>query len=155
MSLTRLKIRYSEVDKMGRAYNAHYLVWFEVGRTDFFRERGVVYSKLENEHKLFLPVREAYCKFKSPISYDDEIVVNTECNQIDSKRIKFSYKIENINTGKISALGYTIHVFIDSSGKIVLIPKFIIEKFKIGAYFDQFCYLGPYGLYFMQNYQRP
>ncbi|MFA5478796.1 MAG: thioesterase family protein [Candidatus Muiribacteriota bacterium] len=133
MSSTKLKIRYSEVDKMGRAYNAHYLVWFEVGRTDFFREREVVYSELENKHNLFLPVREAYCKFKSPVSYDDDIEILTDCKMLDKKRIKFSYKIINLNTEKICALGFTVHVFIESNGKTVLIPEFIIDKFNIGA----------------------
>ena len=32
---SRLRVRYSETDQMGIVYHAHYLVWFEIGRTEW------------------------------------------------------------------------------------------------------------------------
>ena len=37
---TMLRVRYAETDKMGIVYYANYLVWFEIGRTDYCRARG-------------------------------------------------------------------------------------------------------------------
>jgi acyl-CoA thioester hydrolase len=41
---TQLRVRYSETDQMGTVYNAHYLVWFEIGRTDWCRAAGIPYT---------------------------------------------------------------------------------------------------------------
>ena len=37
---TTLRVRYAETDQMGIVYYANYLVWFEIGRTEFCRARG-------------------------------------------------------------------------------------------------------------------
>ena len=34
---SRFRVRYSETDQMGMVYYANYLVWMEVGRSDFCR----------------------------------------------------------------------------------------------------------------------
>jgi acyl-CoA thioester hydrolase len=30
-----LRVRYAETDKMGVVYHANYLIWFEIGRTEY------------------------------------------------------------------------------------------------------------------------
>jgi len=35
-----LRVRYAETDKMGVVYHGNYLVWFEIGRTDFCGPAG-------------------------------------------------------------------------------------------------------------------
>ncbi len=123
-----IKVRYSEIDGMGRAYNAHYLTWFELGRTDFFRKRGWEYSGIEKDKRLFLPVRETYVKYKRPLFYDDDIVVETSCQLLDSKRIRFSYRLRR--DGVLCASGYSVHVFINEQSVMVNIPDFFIEALK-------------------------
>ena len=39
--------RYAETDRMGVVYHANYLVWMEVGRTDYLAALGFPYSRLE------------------------------------------------------------------------------------------------------------
>jgi len=34
-----LRVRYAETDKMGVVYHANYLVWLEIGRTEYCRAR--------------------------------------------------------------------------------------------------------------------
>ena len=46
---TVLRVRYSETDKMGIVYYANYLVWFEIGRTEYCRARGFSYRDMEDE----------------------------------------------------------------------------------------------------------
>ena len=41
------RVRYAETDQMGVVYHANYLVWCEMGRTDFIRQLGVPYAELE------------------------------------------------------------------------------------------------------------
>ena len=42
-----VRVRYAETDQMGVAYYANYLVWFEVGRSEFCRKREFSYADLE------------------------------------------------------------------------------------------------------------
>ena len=42
-----LRVRYAETDQMGVVYHANYLVWCEMGRTDFIRRCGVSYADME------------------------------------------------------------------------------------------------------------
>ena len=46
---SRFRVRYAETDQMGMVYYANYLVWMEVGRTDFCRDCGFSYRDLELE----------------------------------------------------------------------------------------------------------
>ena len=39
-TISRVRVRYAETDKMGVVYYANYFVWFEVGRTDLLRASG-------------------------------------------------------------------------------------------------------------------
>ena len=58
-----MRVRYAETDQMGVVYYANYLVWFEVGRTDWLRETGWTYREMEAEG-LRLPVIEAHCEYR-------------------------------------------------------------------------------------------
>ena len=44
-----VRVRYAEVDKMGFAYYANYLAWFEVGRCEWLRTLGWTYREMEDE----------------------------------------------------------------------------------------------------------
>ena len=71
-SVSRIRVRYADTDKMGVAYYANYFVWFEVGRTDLLRQSGWSYREMEAEG-FSLPVIEAQCAYRAPARYDDEI----------------------------------------------------------------------------------
>jgi len=62
---------------MGVVYHANYLVWFEVGRVELMRQRGLDYSRLEAEEGCGIAVVEATVRYKAPARYDDELIVET------------------------------------------------------------------------------
>src|SRR6266498_2811584 len=78
---TLLRVRYSETDKMGIVYYANYLIWFELGRTEFCRARGFSYRDMEENEDAFLVVAESYCRYKAPAYYDDELFVRTRVTE--------------------------------------------------------------------------
>ncbi len=69
---SRLRVRYSETDQMGIVYHAHYLVWFEIGRTEWCRAAGIPYAEMERAG-LFIPVTRVEATFRRRSSYDDAI----------------------------------------------------------------------------------
>jgi acyl-CoA thioester hydrolase len=112
---SRFRARYAETDQMGMVYYANYLVWMEVGRSDFCRECGFSYRELEGEEQAYLAVAEANCRYLAPARYDDEILVETEMKRAGSRVFEFAYRIKNGST--LLAEGRTVHVVIGANGK--------------------------------------
>ena len=129
MNITEVRVRYKETDQMGVVYYSNYLVWFEVARTDFFREKGFIYNLLEKEDKIYLPVVEAHCRYKAPIKYDDLVTIETTLKEMSGKRLTFEYTVKV--KGKIKTKGYTKHVFVDKSGSPIKIPEKIVKAFQV------------------------
>jgi len=104
------------------------LIWFEVARTEFFRERGVEYKKLEEEESIYLPVVESYCRYKSPLKYDDIVTVHTKLADVGASRITFEYSVKSGE--KVKTIGWTKHAFIDAKGKPVKVPAKVRKIFN-------------------------
>ena len=127
-SVTRLRVRYAETDKMGIVYYANYFVWFEVARTDLLRELGWSYREMEHAG-VSLPVIEAHCDYKRPAKYDDEIEVKTQGRMISPIRMQFDYEVVRVDDGVIAASGRTIHAALDPDGRPCRLPRRVIEVF--------------------------
>lgn len=120
-----LRVRYKETDQMGVVYYSNYLVWFEMARTEYFRMQGLVYKTIEEERGLFLPVVDVYCRYRSPIRYDDVVVVETDVKEMKPTRLIFEYTVRVDD--KVRAVGTTTHAFINHKGQPVPIPEDIKE----------------------------
>ncbi|MGE0041978.1 MAG: acyl-CoA thioesterase [Vicinamibacterales bacterium] len=125
-SETRLRVRYAETDKMGVVYYANYLVWFEIGRTDWLRETGWTYREMEAEG-LSLPVIEAHAEYRLGARYDDEIAVRTRASLASPVRLKFDYEIIRVADEARLAAGHTVHATIDRAGRPVRLPARVRE----------------------------
>ena len=126
---TTSRVIYGDTDRMGYAYNANYLRWFEMGRSELFRSLGLTYREIE-ERGIFLPVSEAYCKYISPVQYDDLLVIETTLDTAVKGAIKFDYRLFSNNGSKPIAEGYTKHPCVTSEGKVVRPPAFLREFIK-------------------------
>jgi len=120
-SLSRVRVRYAETDKMGVVYYANYFVWFEVGRTDLLRQAGWNYRDMEIEG-FGLPVIEAHCTYKESAKYDDEIEVRTSAEMLSPVRVKFTYEIVRASDAAMLATGSTVHATLDRNGRPCKLP---------------------------------
>ena len=118
-----VRVRYAETDKMGIVYYANYLIWFEIGRTDFCRARGFAYRDMEENDVAFLVVAESYCRYKAPAYYDDELLVRTHITELRRRSLRFGYEIVRASDGQVIAEGETGHVITDSTGRVRSIPE--------------------------------
>ncbi len=100
---------------MGIVYHSHYLVWFEIGRTEWCRAAGLPYAEMERAG-LFIPVTRVECAFRRRSSYDDEIRVLTRMTDLGGRGCAFAYEVRN-PSGGLLADGATRHVFTDAFGK--------------------------------------
>ena len=128
---TPLRVRYSETDRMGIVYHAHYIVWFEIGRTDYCRAAGIPYRAMEDAGLLIL-VTAAECRYRRPARYDDAVRVRSRVTDLASRGLVFGYEIVD-EEDRILAEGTTRHVFADTAGKPRRAPPEIIatlERFR-------------------------
>ncbi len=123
---TNLRVRYSETDQMGVVYHANYLVWFEIGRTDFCRQLGFVYREIEKEDGLYIMVAEVRCRYKAPARYDDEILVRTCLRSVRNRVLVFGYEVYRQPSEELLAEGETVHVVTDREGR----PRALPEKYR-------------------------
>ena len=121
-----IRVRYAETDQMGVAYYSNYLVWFEVGRSEFCRRKGFSYAELETLGYR-LVVTEAHCRYRNSARYDEVITLQTRLKGINKRMITFGYQILRNGHGReeMIAEGETKHLCIDSQGK----PKSLPERF--------------------------
>ena len=126
---TPLKIRviYADTDAMGIVYHTNYIRWFEIGRTELFRDMGIRYADMEAEG-YNLPLTQVHCHYLQPTRYDDVVLIETDVEYIKWVSIKFVYAIWDEPRQNILAEGYTIHACTDKSGKIVRFPKRIANR---------------------------
>lgn len=113
----KIRVRYSETDQMKIVYNANYLDWFEVTRTELCRGWGKAYTEWEKEG-LMLPVVEAYCRYKHPARYDDEIELWGRVSELKVHSVKFAYRVVRAADGKLLTEGWTKHGCTDPDGKL-------------------------------------
>jgi acyl-CoA thioester hydrolase len=122
-----LRVRYAETDKMGVVYHANYLVWFEIGRTEFCRARGFSYRDMEENENSFLVVAESYCRYKAPAYYDDVLCVRTHITELRRRSLRFGYEIVREGDGVVIAEGETGHVVTDGNGRVRSMPPGFAE----------------------------
>lgn len=125
----KLRVRYSETDKMGYCYYGVYAQYFEVGRTDLLRQFGLTYRQIE-ENGIMLPVLSLNVKYIKPAYYDDELTIKTTIQKMPSARIEFNYEIYN-QQNELLTIADTTLVFIDEkTRKPIKAPAYFLDKIK-------------------------
>jgi acyl-CoA thioester hydrolase len=130
-STVRIRVRYVETDQMGVVHHANYFAWMETARTELIREAGISYRELESRGVL-LPVREAYCRYRKSLKYDDAALIEAELLELGGASIRIGYRVY-LDTGDAReppvAEGYTLHPFMDARGRVIRAPKFFTDLF--------------------------
>ena len=126
MVKTDIRVIYGDTDQMGVVYYANYLRYFEAGRTEFIRARGLRYRDFETRFGLRLPVAEAQVSYRAPARYDDLITVETSLAEVKRASARFGYRI--VRDGEILATGHTLHACVDLEGRIQRMPPDLLAR---------------------------
>ncbi|HVJ07951.1 MAG TPA: thioesterase family protein [Acidisarcina sp.] len=125
-SLSHVRVRYAETDKMGVVYHSNYFVWFEIGRVELLRGLGFDYKQMEIEDDCHLPVVEASCRYRASARYDDELVIETRVTGMRSFVLKFGYRLLRAADSQLLAEGETVHVVCDHT----MAKRPLAEKYR-------------------------
>ncbi|PID76980.1 MAG: thioesterase [Deltaproteobacteria bacterium] len=126
---TTVRVIYGDTDAGRVVYNANYLRYFEIGRTELMRKWICSYSEIERQG-FILPVVECHIRYKAPAYYDDLLVIETSIAELSKIKCRFNCRILREEEGreKLLAKGYTIHVAVDKNGKLVRLPDGVMNK---------------------------
>jgi acyl-CoA thioester hydrolase len=127
---TRLRVRYAETDQMGVVYHSNHFVWFEVGRVELMRQMGFSYRDLERNEGRFIAVAHASCDYRSPVFYDEEVLVRTWLKSVRDSVIVFNYELLRPETNTLLAEGETLHIVTDSDMKLAKMPDKYLKVFR-------------------------
>ncbi|MGO9945652.1 MAG: acyl-CoA thioesterase [Steroidobacteraceae bacterium] len=127
---TRLRVRYAETDQMGVVYHSNHFIWFEVGRVELLRQLGFSYRDMESKDGRFIAVAEAKCRYRSPVRYDEEVLVRTELLNVRDSVVHFGYELRRAEDGTVLAEGETTHIVTDADMKIATLPEKYLKVFR-------------------------
>jgi acyl-CoA thioester hydrolase len=122
----QIRVRYSETDQMRVVYHGNYAQYFEIGRVEWLRDRGISYKWME-ENGVMLPVVSLTMNYKKPARYDELLTLKTIMKNLSSVKIEFDYELYN-EKEELLTTGNSILVFVDmKTGRPMAPPEYVSE----------------------------
>jgi len=89
------RVEFHDVDAMGVAHNARYLLWFEMGRLALLEE--VLPLRWALERRIAAPVVASRCEHLAPAGYGDALAITTRHRKADrwGGRFAFEHSVSN------------------------------------------------------------
>jgi acyl-CoA thioester hydrolase len=115
-----LRVRFCETDLMGIVHHATYLVYFEAGRVEWLRRRGITYADW-TARGVQVPVASAELQYRAPSRFDDVLTIHTTLVKLRSVSLDFTYRITRDDA--LIAEGFTRLACIDGAHKLLRIPE--------------------------------
>ncbi|WP_084640426.1 acyl-CoA thioesterase [Meiothermus rufus] len=106
--LHRLRVRWAETDPQGIVFNGHYLTYFDVAITEYWRAVGLPYPGSLERFGLDLFVVKATVEYHAPAQYDDELEVGVRVGRIGNSSLQFVLGV--FRAGEHLASGEVIYV---------------------------------------------
>ncbi|MFH1230257.1 MAG: thioesterase family protein [Planctomycetota bacterium] len=124
-----IKIYYDDTDAGGVIYHANYLKYFERGRTEYMKQRGIDPAAMAQSGIIFVIVR-VEVSYLSPARYGDTITVETFIDEISHASVTFGYKIYLSGNNKLLVTGKTKIVMVSKDMKVQRFSDDFIERLK-------------------------
>ncbi|SHG47524.1 acyl-CoA thioester hydrolase [Flavobacterium fluvii] len=122
----QIRVRYSETDQMRVVYHGNYAQYFEVGRVEWLRNKGISYRWME-ESGIMLPVVSLTMNYKKSARYDELLTLKTILKKQTSVRIEFDYELYN-EKEELLTTGNSVLVFMDmKTGRPIAPPLYLLE----------------------------
>jgi len=125
----QVRVRYSETDQMGVVYHGNYIPYFEIGRVEWLRNKGISYKKME-ESGIALPIVNMNINYKKSARYDELLTIHTRFKSQTSVKIEFDCAIYN-ETQELLTTAQFLLVFVSlKTGKPIAPPAYILDLIK-------------------------
>jgi acyl-CoA thioester hydrolase len=119
------RIYYEDTDAGGVVYHARYLAFFERGRTEFFRDRGLSVGELAERGDVF-PVVRLDIDYRAPAVLDDLVRVETAVLDVGRTSFTLGQRVVRTRDEKLLAEGKITLVCVGPGMKAKRLPKDLI-----------------------------
>lgn len=100
---------------MGLLHHAQYLVYFEQGRVELLRHRGLSYRDLEDQGYLMV-LKSLEVHYRSPARFDDDLALHTTVTRATGVRVEHAYRLTR--GPDLLAEAKTTLVCVDRDGRV-------------------------------------
>ncbi len=124
-----LRIYYEDTDAGGVVYHANYLRYFERGRTEHLRDRGLSVSELAARGYIF-PVIRLEIEYRAPAVHDDLVRVETRVLTVGKTSFTLSQQVVRAFDGKLLADGKVTLVCTTPEMKARRLPEELVAALR-------------------------
>ncbi len=125
----QVRVRYPETDRMGFLYHAHYVVYFDMARTELMRKYGVQYKQME-DLGVPMPVIDMRIEYHKPATYDQVLTVRASIRELPGVSVRFDYEVFN-EADELLTTAYTVLAFMNaSSGRACRPPAYLMDAIR-------------------------
>lgn len=108
-----LRVRWAEVDMQAIVFNGHYLTYFDVAFTEYWRATGLpgVMQQAEDGQEMF--ARKATVEYHAPARFDDMLDIGVRCAALGRSSMRYVLEIYRGDEFLIS--GELVYVYADTA----------------------------------------
>ncbi len=89
----RLRVRWSEVDMQAIVFNGHYLTYFDVGFTEYWRATALPNVTAQAAAGCEMFARKATIEYEAPARFDDVLEIGVRCAGFGRSSMRFVLEI--------------------------------------------------------------
>lgn len=108
-----LRVRWAEVDMQAIVFNGHYLTYFDVAFTEYWRATGLPNALEQAKTGKELFARKATVEYFAPSGFDDVLDIGVRCVRLGNSSMQFALEIyrgeQHVATGEL------FYVYADTS----------------------------------------
>lgn len=108
-----LRVRWAEVDMQAIVFNGHYLTYFDVAFTEYWRATGLPNAAEQAKTGRELFARKAGIEYIAPARFDDLLDIGVRCERIGNSSMQFSIGIFKEDAHLVS--GELTYVYADTA----------------------------------------
>lgn len=111
----RLRVRWAEVDMQQIVFNAHYLMYFDVAITEYWRALALPYADAMHQLGGELYVKKASIEFQASARMDDQLDIGMACTRLGNSSMTITGAI--FRGEQLLITGELIYVFADPASQ--------------------------------------
>ena len=122
------QVRWGDTDAAGIVYYPNFYKWMDEATHEYLKKIGFPSFELYEEQQIGLPLLEAKCQFKSPLRFEDRVVVKSKVNELHNK--VFTIQHVFVKGERVVAEGYETRAWTSFKEKVKAqpIPEYIRQK---------------------------
>lgn len=130
--IDEIRVYYADTDAYGVVWHGAYLRWLEAGRIEYTdKVLGLDLKKMQ-EDGCILPVIELNIKYRLSAKLDENLILETEVEELRPSAIIFKQTLKNKDTGVINIVGTVTCVAVDTTTNKMFrrLPAFITDAYN-------------------------